>query len=301
MDNIQQVYCVNLPECTNRLKNFDDNMREHNIHYTLWKATKGKEISNEDIKQYTSFICRKFTCTHGSIGCYLSHLKLWKHIQAHFQNENQFFLIFEDDSFIDESFLTNIQDIFDDLKSWEFSSRNPYPEYINLASSFSPGKKKVTEHLSRSFIVNGTSAYLVSRKGIDTLIKNLDKRVHYHVDFTLTAHNIASDSLAYYTTNNYVVNNDNFNSSISNTYPKLAPLILNYLLSVFRVNNHTHILYDSALVTFARTISCNIFVVLYVVLIALFVFYKKYGWLVLLVIAEIVADIISFNKVATGC
>ena len=304
MDKIAETFVINLPECENRLKNFDSNMKEFDVSYTLWSGTKGSDISAEELKRTTSYICRKFTCTNGTIGCYLSHLKLWKHIREKYINTpDTWFVIFEDDSLIDEKFLNNLSRIFNDLSDWHHDS--PYPEYINLASSFAIKTHRVTDNLERGVIVNGTSAYMISYDGIQKLIEHLDKYIHYHVDFTITSHNLTNDALSYYVTKNYVKNSDNFVSSVSNTYPKLLPAVFNALFYYTGVNNHQHIIYDSAFISFSRKVACNICVVVYIIVAAILMCnFKKstYGWLVALLLAEIIFDIyVGVVKTQSKC
>lgn len=299
MDNISGIFVINLPECKTRMAAFDETMKKLGLIYTVRPAIKGGELSRADLNKFTSYWCRHFTCTNGLIGCYLSHLFLWKDLTRQRDKKIKWYLILEDDSHLTPDFIINVSGIFQDLRNWNYD--NKFPEYINCASSIG-NLERVSPHLRRGILVNGTSAYLVSDDGIEKLVKNMDKRINYHVDLTLSWDNLWYDDLHFYCTKNFVINSDNNTSTISNSYPKLIPWLISFLYNFSGINNHYHIIYESSLIVFHRFLSVNITIVFYIILIAMVLTHNSlFLWCLcwLIVLCELILVIVSKKQV--GC
>lgn len=300
MDNIKEIWCINLSECKNRLQHFDNNMKNLGLKYIRFSAIKGCDLDNHMLSKYTSYLCRHFTCSYGIIGCYLSHFFLWKQLQTKENSNLSWYFILEDDSIINRKCINNINNIFNDILNWNFTENKP--EYINCASTISPKIKKITDHLYTGIFVNGTSAYLINTDGINKLVRNMNKAINYHIDLTISIDNLIFNDLSYYITNNYVNNIDNLTSTISNTYPRLIPDLINWVSKIFNVNNHFHIVYDSSLLVFQKTLSINIFIIPYTILIALLITKRKFMLCIIIMIIEIIWDIINLlNKNKIQC
>lgn len=298
MDNIKEIWCINLSECKNRLFHFDNNMKNLGLKYNRFSAIKGSDLDNHMLKKYTSYLCRHFTCSFGIIGCYLSHFFLWKQLQTNSNGNLLWYLILEDDSIINQKCINNIKNIFNDMRNWNFNENKP--EYINCASTISPKIKKITKHLYTGVFVNGTSAYLINTNGLNKLVSNMNKAINYHIDWTISIDNLIFNNLSYYITDNYVNNIDNLTSTISNTYPRLIPDLINWILYLFDINNHLHIIYDSSFLVLQKTLSINIFVIFYIILIAFLITRKKFILCIMIIVIEVGWDIINLfakNKI----
>jgi hypothetical protein len=187
-------------------------------------------------------------------------------------------MIFEDDARLTPSAVKNIQAIFnEDLAAWPDSYRNRYPDMINLNCSVMCRYKKVTPRLYLPYVVNGTSAYLISIKGLSKCVEVLDKAIGTHVDFTLFYKNLLNDQYVnYYATDNYLKNEDDFGSSISSrAFPKVESEILNRLLMLVSKDNHVHIVYDSVIFGNDK-ISFSILVVGFILVVAMLIRYEMY-------------------------
>lgn len=301
MNNISEIFVINLPECKKRMMKFDQIMKKFDLNYTVRQAIKGTNLTNEDLQKFTSYWCRHFTCTNGLIGCYLSHFFLWKDLSERKTNKIEWYLILEDDSHITKEFITNISAIFDDLRNWNYS--NKYPEYINCASSVG-NLSRVTGHLYKGILVNGTSAYLLSYPGANKLIRHMDKKINYHVDLTLSWHNLKYDDLHFYCTRNFIINSDENTSTISNSYPKLIPWLISLFYKFFGINNHYHIIYDSSIIVFHRYLPINITILIYVILLAISITFVTSYLLIftgLIFICEIIITVIDISIKKTQC
>lgn len=285
MDHITEVFVINMNESKDRLLKFDLNMKKNNIKYKRWNASNGKLLSNADLIKYSGNLCRNIMCTDGMIGCFLSHKLLWNHIQDTYKEG--WFLIFEDDAHITSDFLINLKAIFeDDMVNWDEKYRRP--EMINMASDIIG--YKITPHLYSVPIMNTTRCYLVNMKGVNKLIKQMNK-IHHHIDMSLTFYQLIKNNISFYVTKNYVKSDDNYTSTISaNSYPKLFPLILNQLLNIFGLPSSYYIFYNSVIIGYF-----NVTVVISILLIAFLLTKKQYILCSIYALIEIMLFLISSN------
>lgn len=299
MENIQEIYVINLKKCTNRMRKFDDNMRSLKLKYKRWDAVNGSAIKRDDSN--TTFLCRNYMCNNGVIGCYLSHITLWRHILNSNQNSQKWFMIFEDDARFTPKAIENLDGVFSDMKKWK--SDNLYPDMINLACVISEKiiYKKITNHIFQPFIVNGMTAYIVSIPGIKKLLPILDKPIPFHIDNLLTMHQLYNKNIGYYSTLNYVINTDDLQSTISgNSFPHVEIDILNNIMSIFHINPQIHVIYNS-IVCGNSIISFNPLTMLFVVIVGLLLSYDLYDIAVLYIFTEIIYWYYIKSKKSSPC
>lgn len=292
MNNIHDVFVINLKKCTNRLASLTKNMNDYGIKFKTWDAVNGKDLPYSVIKQRTSYLCRQFLCNAGTIGCHLSHLNLWQFIADNYGSDpDVWFIVLEDDSTIMDGFKQNIANIFNEMKQWPIGYR--YPEFIHLSCNFMCKTKIVTPSIYLSTVFNTTRAYLISAKGASKLVRNI-KKVHYHVDAYLTFRQIFYANLAYYTTNVFIGNNDHLVSTIShNTFPRSLPLLLNALIPT--QSNHLHIIYESQILTLNNTIPINITILFSIFFLAILLANRLYIASSVYLIFEVVCFLISIS------
>ena len=306
MENIQDIYVINLKKCTNRMKKFHDNMSALNLKYKRWDAVNGSALKRTDAN--TTFLCRNFMCTNGVIGCYLSHVTLWRHILASSTSSassaagsKKWFMIFEDDARFTPKAIENLKSVFQDIKNWK--SDKLYPDMINLACVISEKAiyRKITDHIFQPFIVNGTTAYIVSIPGIRKLLSILDKPVAFHIDNILTMSQLYNKKIGYYSTNNYIINTDELQSTISgNSFPCVEVNILNNIMSLLRINSQIHVIYTS--IMFGNSIiSFNPLTMLFVVIVGLLLSYDLYDIAVLYIFAEVLYWYYIKSKKSSPC
>jgi GR25 family glycosyltransferase involved in LPS biosynthesis len=299
MENIQEIYVINLKKCTNRMKKFDDNMKYLNLKYKRWDAVNGSTLKKTDAN--TTFLCRNFMCTNGVIGCYLSHITLWRHILAGAARSNKWFMIFEDDARFTPKAINNLKNVFQDIQNWQ--SDKLYPDMINLACVISEKAvyRKITEHIFQPFVVNGMTAYIVSIPGIKKLLSILDKPVIWHIDNLLTVKQLYNKKIGYYSTHNYIVNTDELQSTISgNSFPRIEVDILNNIMSQFNINSQIHVIYNS-IICGNSVISFNTLTMFFVVIVGLLLSYDLYDIAVLYIFAEILYWYYIKSKKSSPC
>lgn len=294
MENITETFVINLKECKKRMAAIDRNLTDQNIRYTRWEAVKGKDMNIADIHENTSMVCRKFLCNNGIIGCFMSHKLLWKHIANKYGNDNfTWFLVLEDDAKLVNCFLDNLANVFHDMHDWPNDLM--YPEFIHLACNIFCNLGTITPHIFHSVVVNTTRAYLISAAGASKLV-GIFRTINYHVDASLSINQIFHKNLGYYTTNNFVTNNDGQVSSISaNSFPRILPDFLNLLLVKGMGFDAVNILFESPIASFEKTINVNIAVCIFILVIAVLVAKGLYIGASVYVIIEILYYIIAQN------
>jgi GR25 family glycosyltransferase involved in LPS biosynthesis len=266
---MEKTYVINLKECQKRMKSMSENLGHYGISYDRWDATKGSDLTPEELREKTTYSCRNFFCNNGTIGCHLSHIRIWENIAIKYGcDRKKWFLILEDDAKINDKFVKNLKGVFNDLEAWEGNTRERFPEFIHLSCNmFCRNGKQITPHISTSFTVTTTRAYLISAAGACKLADKI-RVVSYHVDVYMTLHQIFENTLAYYVTDNYVANGDDFVSTISsNTFPRLVPDIFNVITSMFGLGEY-HIYYNGPIISFMQVINLNMMIFLFVVIIA---------------------------------
>ena len=95
-----QTFVINLPKAHKKLKTFIEENTGHLGDFQVVKAVNGREITNDmlnkmgmpTLKTWRDPLLKR-TLTHGEVGCFLSHYRLWEQCIA----KNEPFLIFEDD------------------------------------------------------------------------------------------------------------------------------------------------------------------------------------------------------------
>lgn len=125
--NIKNVYVINLEKDKYRLQSFFNLIKKQNISTTKrgwfrFNAIDGSNIDtiNEEIKniddESNMKILEYWKKYPGSIGCYLSHIKLWETI-LNDQKSSEYTLIMEDDSYFTLNGLTNLEIVMETAKN----------------------------------------------------------------------------------------------------------------------------------------------------------------------------------------
>lgn len=294
MDGIEDVFVINLKECTERLAAISQNLKEFEIRYTVWDAIKGKDLSNSELAKYTSSVCNTFLCNHGMIGCHLTHILLWNTIAKKYGNDkHKWFIILEDDAYLRKGFVDNVNNIIADLRNWEQITNSHFPDFIHLACHVFCREHKVTPQIFTSHIINTTRGYMISARGA-RILSELFTKVYYHVDMMLTINQIINNSLAYYTTHSFIDSRDDHVSSIGGkTFPRVLPDILNKIIPE---TTAFHILYETPFMSFRKIIDINVLVVVFVLIVAVLAAKKYYIIAGVYVLFEILYFILALKQ-----
>jgi len=116
--------------------------------------------------------------TRPAIGCFLSHLTIWKRF---LEGSNERLVILEDDAVPSPTYTA--------LRAQELlASIPPEADLVLLGCTIMAGlaEKTASERLSRVYYFNGTYAYLITRKGCSNLLPHLVP-MRAHIDHQISA------------------------------------------------------------------------------------------------------------------
>lgn len=117
------VYLINLDRCQDRLYSAHRELMNAKIPYMRFSAIDGRELNIEQLINDGLIIkeCQNDANERkGSIGCYLSHVKIWQLIQSMSDNECDIGLIFEDDCIIHPNLIKKLGNILQSVpKDWD--------------------------------------------------------------------------------------------------------------------------------------------------------------------------------------
>jgi len=217
-DIISDMYVITLGK-KERIKNIKEQEAKINDRITRFNAVNGLKLNiNNLIKQnvldknYKLSGPKNGNHTKREIGCYLSHLNIYKKIKK--DNKNGYTLIFEDD------FLINSPNLKDDIRKSidKLNNKNIDFDYLYLGSN----KINYGEHIiDNLYYVNskqhlfGTHAYVINNKKIDKIIDNI-KLIRRPIDVAihdLSNNHIFTIIIMYPYT---VIQNSSFKSTVAN-------------------------------------------------------------------------------------
>jgi glycosyl transferase family 25 len=179
-----KTYAINLDK---NIKKFDELNKRFNklgIYPERFKAIYAKELDKDYIDkithpytQYTIQCGRNIDsdiANEGAIGCYLSHIKLWKKL---LDSDQDYFLILEDDAcpVYEENIINDINiylnTVIDADKNWDII-------YLGYNKNFINKDIKINGIYSIKSIIFTTHAYIISKKGALKLLKNALPIIH---------------------------------------------------------------------------------------------------------------------------
>ena len=181
-----KIFIINLERSKDRKKFMEEQYKKFRIPYEFFKATDGKNISDEWIennlskefkKEYEKYKNRFIK--KGAIGCADSHRRLWKYILNKY-NEDEIFLILEDDSYLieNEDFLNKCEKIF---------KSSPYDFMLMYYSSLKPLKlnKKNRIKINNNYYiyehpgqpVSISCAYMLTYNGAKKLLSSQEQYI----------------------------------------------------------------------------------------------------------------------------
>jgi glycosyl transferase family 25 len=163
------INVINLPFRKDRQHNIMSSMDYQNLEFQFFEGTYGYDISDSDLSYITSK--SKQNLSYGSVGCAISHIKLWEYISK--QSRDDIFVIFEDDIILPVDFKPNLYELTKKLPS-------DY-DIIFLGSNSTRGRDLsyfIDKKIFKSFNPRrGLYAYLIypnSAKKLVKLIKPFD-------------------------------------------------------------------------------------------------------------------------------
>jgi len=192
------IWVVNLDRSPDRWAQTQEELAKQGLQADRFPATDGKAMTDAELEEGATWWARHF-CTPGMIGCFMSHLRIWKAVVA---QGLECVIVFEDDVVPHNNFKHSIKAVLEELEAlpdgWDIcllgaiGCVNPIREPLHMRFyELGPGggrpapKGSRTRSLSDHIFVPrrpaGTHAYMVSKSGAQKLAKQLPK-ARYHVD-----------------------------------------------------------------------------------------------------------------------
>jgi GR25 family glycosyltransferase involved in LPS biosynthesis len=198
-----KIYCVNLDCDQERFKYVKTQFEKHNLEVTRFPGILGSEIKQEEYPEYIKkdSILLKNKC--GSVGCYLSHIKIWDQILKS-DDINQA-LILEDDIDLDSDFNQKLEQYYQQVpKNWDLIYLGTGKmKGFNITNKIM--KPKVGNFVGHN---NGTFGYIVKKSSIPKLKKLILPIDHKTIDYMIRSN--FGKIKAYFFINKIIIHNYEF-------------------------------------------------------------------------------------------
>lgn len=152
-----------------------------------FEAVNGKELSDREIKKYTSSFCNDF-CPRNVLGCALSHRALWQKVV---DDGLESICILEDDITVSKDFEQILQlASFEVPEQWDIiylgcrgacDARKEYNILEKVWSILGQKGHRVSKHLFIPDHPAGTYGYCVSQRGAQKLLE-YTREINFHID-----------------------------------------------------------------------------------------------------------------------
>lgn len=173
--NILDIYVITLGK-EERLENIKKQQKKINNKIEIFNAVNGKNLDindliNQNILVDDNNLSQNYNNKMGEIGCYLSHLNIYKKIKE--DNKKGYTLIFEDDfSIKSKNFINDIENAIDNL-----NSKNIDFDFLFLGNLKDNHGENIADnlyYLDKNINLWGTHAYIINNKNIDKIINELN-------------------------------------------------------------------------------------------------------------------------------
>lgn len=182
-------YCINLKHRTDRWTAFSEQPAIQEIKksyvFERFDAIAGSTLDIQNDNRISLRAKRnikdKFRRDHedlnttGAIGCYLSHVEIWKKVV---NNSEPYAIVFEDDAAIPADFMQRFDTAYTEMNLlagipdlWTFS--NPWPFYYKTKGR--PMPSDIPENVRGNWVLNtgpgGTGGYFITKEGAKKLLE----------------------------------------------------------------------------------------------------------------------------------
>lgn len=215
-NDISDLYVITLGK-EERMINIKDQQSKINRHINIFDAINGlkldlNSLKNENILSNNNNLSKNENHAKREIGCYLSHLNIYKRIKE--DNKNGYTIIFEDD------FLVNSDNLLEDVKKAikTLQSKNIDFDFLFLGNTTNNYGTNISDNL---YNVNpdqnlyGTYGYVINNKSIDKIIEKTNK-IQYPIDVIIQNLSYNNTFNTYIVYPNLVKHQWSYKSSVNN-------------------------------------------------------------------------------------
>jgi GR25 family glycosyltransferase involved in LPS biosynthesis len=228
-------YIINLEKYKNKYNLCLNKLNKINIYPERFNAIYIDDENSDYIKSITypsvQYTIKNGRYAHnnigskGAIGCYLSHITLWKML---LESNEDIFLIFEDDIDINKNIINFNNNLNKDLNNinkedWDIIFLGYY-DFNNIFNSSYDKNNKCYKKIN--YNIYGTHSYIINKNGAQKLLKNAFPIID-QIDSYISYMSITRNVNAYKLNNKYFFQNSIINSTIQTDY-SIKPFITQY-------------------------------------------------------------------------
>ncbi len=236
------IFVINRDQDTDRLQKIKDQLNNLNLSFTRFPAiTKDFEKYSKNISGY----CKLF-CKPAHIGCAMSHITLWGNISKLNIDDEESFLILEDDAIFSDNFQSEFFKYYNQVPTdWNLiflglTSMTGDPKKYSVMDKFQYFMAKLSglksnvivpnnrgEDIIRTFMVFGIHVYIIKKKTAKIFYDNITHK--YGIDADIGHYLSKNDNIkAYSFAKDLVTQTNTIFSSVINRGKK--PYIITKLL-----------------------------------------------------------------------
>jgi len=214
--------------------NLINEVKSYGFKTVLIEGVRGNKLSYEEKVKETGNQFIASTIPDSVLGCALAHIKTWK---TFLSTNEPYCVIFEDDAVFEINFRNN----FDLNLKHTPSDYDIF--YIGCLHNKNLFNNNINQYIKIPDIFFGTHSYVISRKGVEKLLKHIDKNIYTHID-AMIKNLFFNDKIIIYSTIErlvYQTSTDNPKTSLntSNNFP----MIVDYLSSFVEVDKKVRLNY----------------------------------------------------------
>jgi GR25 family glycosyltransferase involved in LPS biosynthesis/tetratricopeptide (TPR) repeat protein len=176
LNNISQftqetfVYILNLKRRPDRKERMEQQLKD--IHFEFFEAVDGETLE-PTMEIYNLIKGNDYGSRRGFVGCALSHINLWKKL---LESKSEYFLIFEDDCTLSDTFYQKIKEI--NFRDYELLFLGCFvPESLH---------EKVGIHPLNKNYIGGTFCYSINKQGAQKMLDYIEKNgIKHGIDYCM--------------------------------------------------------------------------------------------------------------------
>jgi GR25 family glycosyltransferase involved in LPS biosynthesis len=226
--NMMLSYIISL----NNPINLINEVKSYGFKTVLIEGVRGNKLSYEEKIKETGNQFIASTIPDSVLGCALAHIKTWK---TFLSSNEPYCVIFEDDAVFEPNFKNNFDLYFKHTPS-DFDIF-----YIGCLHNINFTDNNINEYIKIPDIFLGLHSYVISRKGVEKLLKHIDKNIYTHIDFMIK--NLNSKIIIYSATKRLVYQTSTDNPKTSLNTSNNFPLIVDYLSSFVEIDKKLRLNY----------------------------------------------------------
>ena len=228
---MKDTYIISLNNPTDLI----NTVSELGLNPILVDGVNGKKLSSEEINNNTTYACSLF-CPKSVIGIAMSHIKVWN---LFLESKKDSALVLEDDAVFTKNFIPefengikNVPNDFDILYLGCFGCNTNINVFTVLAAKqniVNYNFKQINEYINKPLVSMATHGYVISRKGAKKLIKLIEHKINFHLDYIIQVL-VHENKINIYSLNNRIIYQTSTDETTSTNSTGNHPILINNLL-----------------------------------------------------------------------